>query len=239
MSLANIWIITKKELRHYFNSVFAYVLVALFLVLTGSILILNLFSADEVSLRPLLGWFLMPMLFIIFISAFAMRLVSEEKRLGTLELLVTLPLRDAEIIVGKLLGGVLFLLVVLVLMLIYPVIIATLGPLDWGPVIGAYVGLFLLGTSIIAIGLFTSSLTDSQIVAFVLGASISMVLYWVGKFLAVLPISLQNIIGFLGFDQHFNNISKGVIDSRDIIYYFTLIFFFAYVSMQSLVNRKQ
>lgn len=235
--MRNIFIITKKELRHYFNAPMAYVIIISFLLINGWFFGSNLFINNQATLR---GYFsIVPLIMIFFIPAFAMRLLAEEKKQGTIELLVTMPITDIEIILGKFLGAISFWAITLAMTLIYPLTVANLGDLDLGPVIGGYLGLFLMGAGLIAIGLFTSSLTSNQIVSFVISFLIGFAFFLIGKMLAYAPLGLVSLLDFLGFDSHFDNISKGIIDTRDLLYYFSLIFLALFLTLQSLLNRKK
>jgi ABC-2 type transport system permease protein len=171
--------LTRKELKHYFNSPMAYVIMAVFVLITGWFFASDLFLNNLVSLRSFFA--IVPLILLFIVPAFTMRLLSDEKRQGTLELLVTSPLSDIEIILGKFLGGLIFLTTMLGLTLVYPVVLSQLGDLDWGPVIGGYLGLLLMGAALIAIGLFSSSLSANQIIAFILAFFVGFVFYLLGK----------------------------------------------------------
>ncbi len=233
----NIFVITKKELRHYVNAPMAYVIMIAYLLINGWFFGSNLFVNNQASLRGYFG--MAPLILLFVIPAFAMRLIAEEKKQGTLELLVTMPITDIEIIVGKFFGAISFYAAVLGATLVYPIVVSTVGSLDWGPVIGGYLGLFFMGSGLIAIGLFASSITDNQIVAFIISFLLGFTLFLLGKMLAYAPSTLVPLLSFIGFDSHFDNISKGIIDTRDLLYYFSLISLMLFLGLQSLLNRKK
>ena len=235
--MRTIWAISKKELRHYFNSPMAYIIIIAFLLVNGWFFGSNLFLVNQSTLRPYFAT--VPLLLIFFVPAFSMRLLAEEKKQGTLELMVTMPISDIEIVLGKFLGAVIFYAATLALTLFYPITVASLGDLDWGPVIGGYLGIFLTGASLVAIGLFASSLTNNQIIAFIISFVIGFGLFLIGKMLAFSSGGLLRLLDFIGFDTHFNNISKGIIDSRDLLYYASLIFLMLFLTLQNLLNRKK
>ncbi|HDS11445.1 MAG TPA: ABC transporter, partial [Candidatus Wirthbacteria bacterium] len=220
-----------------FNSPMAYIIIIAFLLVNGWFFGSNLFLVNQSTLRPYFAT--VPLLLIFFVPAFSMRLLAEEKKQGTLELMVTMPISDIEIVLGKFLGAVIFYAATLALTLFYPITVASLGDLDWGPVIGGYLGIFLTGASLVAIGLFASSLTNNQIIAFIISFVIGFGLFLIGKMLAFSSGGLLRLLDFIGFDTHFNNISKGIIDSRDLLYYASLIFLMLFLTLQNLLNRKK
>ena len=228
--------ITKRELRTYFNSPVAYIVVTVFMLLAGYLFFNNVFIEKQAEMRGYFG--LAPMLFSFIIPAMTMRLVAEEKGSGTLELLITMPVRDWEVVVGKFLAALGLLAVLLALTLVYAFSVSTIGPLDKGPACGGYFGLLLMGGAYVAIGVMASSLTKNQIVAFILAFGISFGLYLFGKIVQVVPASLQPIIAFLSIDGHFESISRGVIDTRDVIYYLSVMAISLVIATVSLQSRK-
>jgi len=143
---------------------------------------------------------------------------------GSYELLITLPVTFKDVLLGKFLAGVLFVAAALLPTLAYPICIAFMGQLDWGPVAGGYLGALLLGAAFVAVGLFSSSLTRNQIIAFIVGMAICFSLTLIDKMLFFFPNSLLGVIGYLGADFHFQNIAKGIVDSRDILYFLSVVF---------------
>jgi ABC-2 type transport system permease protein len=153
-----------------------------------------------------------------------MRLFSEELNVGTYEILLTMPVTFRDVVAGKFLASVAFVAAMLLPTLAYPVTVSFLGDLDWGPVVGGYVGAVLLGAAFSAVGLFASSLTRNQIVAFIVGVAICFALVLIDKILFFLPAPLVGVLDYLGADFHFDTISKGVLDSRDILYFLSVAF---------------
>ncbi|MEE9288699.1 MAG: ABC transporter permease subunit, partial [Bacteroidota bacterium] len=175
---------------------------------------------------------------LFFAPAITMRLISEEKKIGTLELLITKPVSEFEIVAGKFLAGWVLVLIALVPTLSYYISLSALGDLDIGPVIGGYLGLALVGAVYISIGLFGSSLTENQVVAFIVSFLIIFVFFLLDKILIYMPVGVASVVEFLGIDYHFGNIARGVIDSRDVIYYLSLVTAFLIFSTVSLQRRN-
>jgi ABC-2 type transport system permease protein len=167
-----------------------------------------------------------------------MRLISEEKKSGTIELLATKPLKDHEIIVGKFLASWTLYLIALIPTLFFYITISMLGSLDIGPVIGGYLGLMLVGGVFLSIGVLGSSLTENQVVAFILSFLLVFVLFILDKILLFVPGAVASILEYLSIDYHFSNIARGVIDTRDIIYYFSAIGLMLYLSTVVLSKRR-
>jgi len=214
--------IFKKEFRHYFVSPIAYIVISVFLLVTGWFFFTTFFLFNQANLR---GFFdLLPLTFSFVIPAITMRLFAEELNVGSYEILVTMPVTFRDVILGKFLASVVFVSAMLVPTFSYPLTVSLLGELDLGPVVGGYLGAVLLGGSFCAIGLFASSLTRNQIIAFIIGMVICFSLTLVDRMLLFFPQSFLGVLGYLGADFHFENISKGVIDSRDIIYFLSVIF---------------
>ena len=218
--------ILNKELKDYFISPIAYIVISIFLLITGWFFFTTFFLYNQADLRNFFS--LLPIIFSFVIPAITMRLFSEELNVGSYEILLTLPVTFTDIIIGKFLAGVIFVSVALIPTLSYPIFITFLGQLDWGPVMGGYIGAVLLGAALTAVGLFASSLTRNQIIAFIVGMMICFFLTLIDKMLFFFPESMLGIIGYLGADFHFKNIAKGIIDSRDILYFLSIIFFGLY-----------
>ncbi len=227
--------IAKREFQSYFNSPIAYIVIGAFLLLSGWFFFTPLFLAGRSTLRGFFSF--TPVLFIMFIPAITMRLLAEEVKTGTLEWLTSMPLRDLEVVLGKFLAALGFIAVALAITIPYPISVDMIGALDWGPVIGGYLGLLLLAGAFLAVGLFASSLTENQIVAFIIGVTFCFTLYMVDKVLFFLPEQLGAIFQYLSVDYHFRNIARGVIDTRDIIFYFGLMIVALFLTMESLKRR--
>jgi ABC-2 type transport system permease protein len=217
--------IARREMRSFFDSPVAYIVLGAFLVASGGIFFFaNLFLGGQASLRGFFG--LAPALFVFFVPAITMRLFAEERKSGTLELLLTMPLEDWEAVLGKFLGALGMVAVGLLCTVPYAISVATLvakgASLDWGPVVGGYLGLLLLAASFLALGLLASALSPNQIVGFIVGFFICGALYLIDKLAILFPESIQRALQFLSVDYHFGNIARGVADSRDIIFYLSL-----------------
>jgi len=231
-----VYAITKRELRTYFNSPVAYIVAMVYMLLAGFFFFSTVFIERQAEMRGYFG--LAPILFTFIAPAITMRLLAEEKGSGTLELLITKPIRDWEVVVGKYLGAIGMLAVIVLLTLSYAITLAALGDLDKGPVIGGYLGLLLMGGAYVAIGVMTSALTRNQIVAFILAFAISFALYLFGQIVQIVPPSLQPLLNFLAMGNHFEAIGRGVIDSRDVLYYLSVIAISLVIATVSLESRK-
>lgn len=234
--MQNIWAILKKELKLYFNSPIAYIVITVFLMITGWFFSSTLFIVNEANLRSVFG--AIPMIFIFVVPAITMRLVAEEKRSGTIELLMTMPVKDWEVILAKYGASLVLLVVSVLLTLAYLITISALGDVDPGPIIGGYLGLILMGGVFLAIGLFASSLSKNQVVAYIISFIIIFILVMLDKILVFVPDFLVSLFEYLSIDFHFNNIARGVIDSRDVIYYLSVIVLALYLASWSLESRK-
>jgi ABC-2 type transport system permease protein len=227
--------IFKKEFRSYFVSPIAYIVIAIFLLVTGWFFFATFFLIGQANLRNFFS--LLPIIFSFVIPAITMRLVSEELNIGSYEILMTMPVTLTDVVIGKFLAAVAFVFAMLIPTFTYPVTVTALGQLDWGPVVGGYLGAVLLGAAFSAIGLFASTMTRNQIIAFIVGMAICFILTLIDKMLFFLPRSMLGVLAYLGADFHFQNISKGVIDSRDIIYFLSVCFIGLYASY--LVLREK
>jgi ABC-2 type transport system permease protein len=167
-----------------------------------------------------------------------MRLLAEEKKAGTIELLTTKPIHDGEIVAGKFLAAWALLAIALLPTLVYYVTLASLGSIDNGPVIGGYLGLLLMAGVYVALGLFASSLTENQIVAFIVGFLLVLTLFLMDKVLLYIPEGLTSVVEYLGIDYHYSNIARGVIDTRDIVYFLSLLGASLYLTVVSLGRRR-
>ena len=236
ISIANILTIFRRELRSSFQSPIAYVVIVVFLSIVGWFFSSNLFLMNVASLRIVFE--LVPLVFLFFVPAITMRTLAEEQKTGTLELLTTKPVRDVEIVVGKFLSAWVLLATALAPTLLYGIAVGALGSLDPGPVIAGYLGLLMVGAVYIGVGLFASSLTENQIIAFILSFLLVLGLFLLDKVLIYIPEALASTVEFLAVDYHFSNIARGVIDSRNIIYFLSLIGFSLMLATVSLQRRK-
>ena len=228
--------IFKKEFGVYFVSPIAYIVISIFLLVTGWFFFSAFFLFNQANLRGFFG--LLPITLSFLIPAITMRLFSEEINVGSYEILLTLPVTSLEVILGKFLASVAFIAAMLVPTIAYPITVSFLGQLDWGPVAGGYTGVLLLGAAFSAIGLFVSSLTRNQIIAFIAGMAICFFLTLIDKMLFFLPQSLLGFLQYLGADFHFQNISKGILDSRDIVYFLSVSFIALYGTYLGMQERR-
>lgn len=209
-----------KETRAYFSTPTAYIIAVVFLFCTGYFSAQPMFVTGQANVAGFLD--LVPLLLTFFVPAITMRLFSEEQKSGTIELLQTLPVPDHLIVAAKYLAAVTLLWSLLGLTLGFPVALGWLGNLDWGATLVGYVGLGLAASMLAAIGLFASALTRNQVVAFIVGWAASFLLYALGKVDALVPPWLSPFTNFLGLDAHIHSMARGVVDSRDLIYFASL-----------------
>ncbi|MBI5476093.1 MAG: ABC transporter permease subunit [Ignavibacteriales bacterium] len=236
MNFQNIKNIYLKELRSFFNSPVAYIIIVVYLTILGWFFVSNLFLNNMSTLRTVFE--MTPFLLLFFAPAMTMRSISEEKKSGTLELLFTKPIKEYEIVTGKFLAAWALYFFTLMPTLIYYITVATIGSLDTGAVIGGYLGLMLVGAVFLAISIFGSALTENQVVAFIVSLFIVFALFMLDKILFYLPTTLAVIFEYVSIDYHFSNIARGVIDSRDIIYYLSTIGFALYLATSVLQRRR-
>lgn len=234
--MKQIFNIVRKELSSYFVSPIAYIVIAIFLVVTGWFFFSTFFLYNQASMR---GFFsLLPLIFAFVVPAVTMKLFSEEFNRGTYEMMMTLPLSQVEVVMGKFLAALGFILVMLLPTIVYAITISTMGDLDPGPVLGGYLGAVLLGGLFAAVGLFASSLTRNQIIAFIIAMAICFFLTLIDKMLFFLPKGMLNVMSYLGADYHFRNIARGVLDSRDLLYFISMTFIALYGTQLVIQERK-
>jgi ABC-2 type transport system permease protein len=232
--------VARRELAAYFNSPVAYIVVVFFLITTsaGFFFGQQFFAQDAASLR---GYFsLWPLLFIILLPAITMRSWAEEQRQGTAEILLTLPLREREIVLGKFMAAYALLGIAVILTLPVPLSVAPLGSFDPGPIISQYVGALLLGAAGIAAGLFVSSLSANQVTAFLFGVAFLLFITLVGRFptLVVLPGALSSVLTWVSLDYHFDSFRKGLFDTRDAVYFLMLTVGFLLFTVRIILLRR-
>jgi len=229
-------VIARREFKSYFDSPVAYIVLTFFLIVTGYFFTSNLFLANQADLRTL--WGIVPLLFVFFIPALSMKLLAEEKKSGTIELLYTYPIKDSEIVVGKYLAALGLLGVLVACTIVYALTIGSLGNMDSGQAVAGYIGLILMAASYLAIGVFASSVTDNQIVAFILALFISFFFFIADKILFFLPGGIAGIFEYLAIEYHFQNVARGVIDSRNLLYFGSVIFFGLLLASHALSRRR-
>lgn len=230
--------ILKKELKSYFLSPIAYIFIIVYIVLTNFLFFQTFFVNNQAEMRTYFQ--LLPYIFLVFVPAITMRSWAEEKRNKTIELLLTLPLKDTQIVAGKFLAAFSFLIITLACSITIPITISTIGNPDIGVMIGGYLGAILLGAAYISIGMWISSLTENQIVALIGAIVVILLLLLVGHPLVLyfVPADFVPILSFMGLAAHFDSICRGIIDSRDVIYYISIIIFFLFLNIMSLESRK-
>ena len=236
-----------REIQSFLNSLIGYIIISVFLVITG--LFLWVFPLDfnvlDMGYANLDGLFIIgPFVFLFLVPAITMKSFAEEKRLGTMEILFTKPLRDIEIILAKFFADVVLLIISLIPTFIYFYSVFQLGfpkgNLDQAAMWGSYLGLLFIGSTFISIGIFVSSITDNQIISFVLSFLLCGVMFVGFEFVYSLELfgSFDLFVKTLGMSHHYSSISRGVIDTRDVIYFLSIITFFTMLSKVSLQSRK-
>ena len=226
----------KKELRGFFFSPIAYIVITTFLLLSGWFFFSTFFLYNQAELRNFFSQ--LPIIFAFIVPAVTMRLFSEELNSGSFELLSTLPITSCGIVVGKFLAALTFIALMLLPTIAYAFSAALLGDLDWGPVFGGYCGALLLAGAYVGIGLLASSLTKNQIVAFIIGMAICFMLTIFDRMLFFVPESLLAIFAYLGSTTHFQNISRGIIDTRDLLYFLSIMFLALYATTVVLKEKQ-
>ncbi len=230
-------VIMKRELASYFTSPVAYIVTGLFLLFSGFMFFSTFFISKRAELRNFFG--LLPVLLSFFVPAITMRLFSEEKRSGSLETLLTLPVTDFEAVMGKFWAAFITSAAMLVPTLFYVLTAYMFGTPDAGPIIGGYLGALFLCAAFSAIGLFASSLTKNQIIAFFAAFAICILLSMISVFLVVLPAPVVSVLSFFTADTHFNSIARGIIDSRDLLYFVSLTALFAGLTVKVSQNDRR
>ncbi len=235
-----VWIITKKELGSFFDSLIAYILLTLFLGFSGFFTWMygnDIFLVGQTTLRGFFNIAYWSLFF--FIPALTMRLLAEERKTGTIELLLTKAVTDRQVVVGKFLAALLLVAIALLFTLPYVITLANIGNLDQGEVISGYLGLLLISASYVSIGLYASSITNNQIVAFLTALFIGLFFHII---FGVLANNFQGIVGeifnMLSLSAHFESISRGVVDTRDLIYFISIVAIGLLLSELSLTKRN-
>ncbi|MCP4681848.1 MAG: ABC transporter permease subunit [Desulfobacterales bacterium] len=242
--LRNIWAIIKRELAGYFGSPVAYVFIVIFLVLCGffTFSVSSFYERGQADLRAFFEWH--PWIFLFLIPAVGMRLWADERRTGTIELILTLPLTLTQVILGKFLAAWLFIGVALFLTFPLVLTVIFLGDPDLGAVFCSYFGSFLMAGAYLSIGSMTSSLTRNQVISFILSVVICLFLILAGwppitdALSNWAPRRLVDVVSGFSFIPHFASMERGVLDMRDLIYYASVIFFMLFANAVVLQNRK-
>lgn len=232
VDLQKIFVVTKKELQLYFNSPIAYIVIVIFLTISGFFYSRPLFIQNFATLRYYFE--LLPLFFLFFIPAVTMRVYSEEYKTGTVEILFTLPFSKIEILAGKYISSVIVIFLAVILTLLYPLSLTFLGKLDIGATIAGYTGVTLLCLFYTSVGVFSSSLTKNQVVSFIIAFFILFVFFILGKISMFIPAAMS----YAGIDLHYENFIRGVIDLRSVVYFISLSLMFLYFTFLSTSAEK-
>jgi ABC-2 type transport system permease protein len=233
----NALIIARKEMLAYLNSPASYVVLFVFLIISGWFFTSPLFLVGQATMNTLFE--IVPIVFVFFIPAITMNLISREKDNGTIESLTTFPLTDTEIITGKFISSVALMTVGLLFTIIHFLTIIILGQnVDFGAIICGYIGLFLMGSAYCAIGIFASTLSNNQIIAFIIALLIIFFLFILKFILFFMPNALGEFFQYISSDYHFSNMARGIIDSRNLIYFLSIIVVFMKLAITMMESRK-
>lgn len=236
--MKNILTITRKELYSYLTSPMAYIVTAVFLALSGTFFASYLASTEYVdtSIKGFLN--AAQLLVLIFAAVLTMRLVAEERKMGTWEFLLTAPVRDSEIILGKFIGSLVVLTGMLVLTLYYPLLLVFFGDPDLGPIVTSYLGLILLGGTSLAVGIFATTLTSNQIVSAVIAGGFLFGLYFLELAGRFVPGGFGKVLSFLSLSHHFPDFVRGVVDTSAVVYYISVTALFLYLAIRSIESGR-
>ncbi|WP_053234945.1 ABC transporter permease [Sandaracinus amylolyticus] len=234
--MQNTLTIAGRQFRAYFNGPVAYIVIALSLLIVGFLFWEPFFLMNRASVREMFRF--MSWMLIVGAPAITMGLLADERRSGTLELLITMPVRESEVILGKFLGAVGLLAVLLLCSLPYPISVAQLGSLDWGQVATGYLGLFLQGCAMIALGIAASSFTENQLVAFFVATFVFLFMTVLGFYLPLWSGSFASFLEWITFDFHRESMGRGVIDTRDVIYFVSFATIFLMLAFRALESRR-
>jgi ABC-2 type transport system permease protein len=250
-----IWSIVKREIKAYFVSPIAYVVLAIFLIIVGfffwnMLMYFNLrcmqmaqypymagnMSLNEMVMKPLFQN--MSVIILLVIPLITMRLYAEEKKTGTIELIFTAPLTDVEVALGKFFAAFSMFVIMAVMTLLYPLILSRVSSIEWGPVLSGYIGFLLMGGSFISIGLLLSAFSSNQIVAAVMSFGVLLFFWIIGWSSEFASGAFSKVLSYLSLIEHFDDFAKGICDTRDIIYYLSFIFLGIFATVQVLESSK-
>ncbi len=234
--MRNILAIAGKEFGAYFGAPSFYLIIAVFLFVAGYGFGWTSVTYQETTIQGFLGW---SSFFLLFLGpALTMRLLAEEEKLGTIELLLTAPVRDMEIVLGKYLAALGMFVVMLILTFYYPIILSLFGHPDWGPILSGYLGIFLVGAVFLSIGIFASSLTSNQIVAYAVGSVLVLSFWFIGYATGVVGDTADKVFRYISISNYFPAFGRGVIDTNAIIYYLSIVVVFLFLTIRSLETRR-
>jgi ABC-2 type transport system permease protein len=235
--MKNTLTIFKKEFRAYFNSLIAYIFITLSLGGVQLVYFLYFFRTNRADMT--LFFSLLPWMYVVLVPALTMRLWSEERKLGTIEVLLTLPVRTREVVLGKYLAALALLALTTGLSATLPVTLAVLGTPDWGPIIGAYVGAVLMGAAIVSVGAYMSALAQDEAAAFILSFFVLLAFVFPVIIIDKVPYWMVPVLQYLSFSVHFQSLARGVLDSRDVLYYLSVTVFFIFMNVYAIEARKR
>ena len=235
--MRNINTIFRREVAGFFNSPMAYIFLVIFAIVNGYFFTNTFFLFGQSDLRVLFD--IVPLVYLFFIPAVSMGLIAREHNLGTMEIISTLPINNFEFVLGKFLAALSLILLGLFATSIHFFTLIFVGSnVDYGAIFSGYLGLALMGGTYAAIGTYSSSVTENQVVSFIIGVFIVLVLFMLDKTLVFIPNSIAGFIQFLSVDYHLSNIYRGVIDSRNLIYFISMIGFFIFLTIQTLEVKR-
>ena len=235
--MRNTGAIAWKETKAYFSSPMAYIIGTVFLALTGYLFVTSISTPfPEASIRGWIGP--STFVFVLWSPALTMRLLAEEQKLGTLELLMTSPIRDYEIVIGKYLSTVIILLATLFPTLFYALLLFWFGDPDVGPLLSGYAGVVLFGSATLAIGLLASSLTSNQVVAAVMGFGVLLMLVLTNQAAAITSGVAAQILAELSLAGHFDDFARGIVDVNNIVYYVSVTIVFLFLAIRNIESRR-
>jgi ABC-2 type transport system permease protein len=235
----NMIAILRKEMRAYFVSPIAYVVIAAFLLMCGvffAILALAQPGSVDASMGIVFGNATVVLL--IVAPALTMRLVAEEQKSGTIELLLTAPVRDWEVVIGKYLASLILFLIAIALTLFYPLVLKRYGTPDTGPIIGGYIGLILFGAAFLSVGVLASALTQNQVISALVAVAILLGLWLIGAFADSARPPVSDVLNYLSIISHYNDFEQGLIDTKDIVYYLSVIAVALFLAVRTLETRR-
>lgn len=235
--MRNIRTVYLRELVGFFNSPMAYIFLVIFAIVNGYFFTNRFFLFGQSDLRSLFD--IVPLVFLFFIPAISMGLIARENDIGTMETMSTLPLSTVQFVLGKFIAALCLILLGLLATSIHFITLVFVGTnIDYGAIFSGYLGLALMGATFAAIGTYASSITQNQVVAFIIGLSMVLIIFMLDKTLIFVPSSIAGLLQFLAIDYHLSNMSRGVIDSRNLIYFFSMIGFFLFLTVQTLEVRR-
>ncbi len=234
--MRKIWIVAKRELMTYLQTPMAYALMAGFLMITGYFFSMSLLGSRAASVQSMLG---NAGLILVFVAPIlTMRLLADEDRQGTSEILFTTPVSVGQVVVGKFAGALMIMTALLLIMLVFPLVVDQFGNPDWGVVLSGYFGFWLMMTAFLAAGVFTSSLTDSQLVAGVAGVALLLLLWVIDWAAGSLGAPIGPILARLSITNHFVEFNRGIIDTKNIVFYLSLTFGFLFLGTRIVESRR-